>query len=164
PAAGFTVAFPDGWNRGWNDERRAPAPRGREGVDDGGFLDALVADLAGRGVARADAVFAAGVSNGAFLAEHGARHRRPELRGLAPVAGSASVTSRATSPRPVAPARVVAFHGTADPLVPYAGGPIGPLGRLVQRRIAQRDGVPGRGLAAPIEGVSADWAAAGGCG
>ena len=46
---------------------------------------------------------------------------------------------------------MVIFAGTADPLIPYGGGPIGPLGRVVSRR----DGADtGRGLAL-VEAV--DW-------
>ena len=57
-------------------------------------------------------------------------------------------------PAPVRPVRFLAFHGTADPLVRYGGGPIGPLGRLSERR----PGLAGRGVTAPIERVAADWA------
>ena len=38
----------------------------------------------------------------------------------------ATVTSRHACPMPRRPVRFLAFHGTADPLVPYGGGPIGP--------------------------------------
>jgi polyhydroxybutyrate depolymerase len=54
------------------------------------------------------------------------------------------------------------FEGTDDGLVPYDGGPIGPLGQLVQRRARRGNGDAGRGLAAPAEQVAADWARANG--
>jgi len=68
------------------------------------------------------------------------------------------VSSRQARPVPVPgrDTRFLAFHGTADPLVPYQGGPIG-LGRLVGRGGARRPAVAGRGVAAPIEEVAADW-------
>ena len=157
PAAGFCTVFPDGWRRVWNDQRDAPRLKRREGVDDVAFLTALVARL-GAEHGAGTAVWAAGMSNGAFLAEHLARHERLPLAGIALVAGSATVSSRQALPQPGRPTTVVAFHGTADPLVPYGGGPIGPRGRLAQRR-AGGD----RGVAAPIEAVAADWAATNGC-
>jgi len=162
PAAGFCTVFPDGWNRVWNDQRDAPRLKRREGVDDVAFLTALVARLAAEHGAG-PVVWAAGISNGAFLAEHLARHERLPLAGIALVAGGATVASRQARPHPGRPATVIAFNGTADPLVPYGGGPIGPLGRIAQRRAGRIGASPGRGVAAPIEAVAADWAATNGC-
>jgi polyhydroxybutyrate depolymerase len=54
---------------------------------------------------------------------------------------------------------VLLFSGTADPLIPYTGGPIGPFGRAVQRR---SPGPTDRGLAVAAETVATDWAAANG--
>jgi polyhydroxybutyrate depolymerase len=164
PSAGFCTVFPDGWNRVWNDRRDdAPALRRRAGIDDIAFLNALIARLTAD-YGAGPTVWAAGISNGALLAEHAARHARLPLAGIALVAGSATVPSRDACPRPARPTMVVAFNGTADPLIPYGGGPIGPVGRLVQRRAARAGVGIGRGVAAPIEAVAADWAAANGCG
>ena len=160
--AGVAAVFPDGWGNVWNDGRAAPRLRRRQGVDDVVFIRSLVELLVNEGVAEPERVFAVGMSNGAFLAEHLARHALVPLAGTVLVAGGAARGSRDAMPMPARPASVLAFHGTADPLVPYAGGPIGPLGQLVNRRSARRGGSPGRGLATPIMTVAADWAAAGG--
>jgi polyhydroxybutyrate depolymerase len=159
PAAGFTVVFPDGWNRVWNDRRNAPGLARREAVDDVGFLQALVERLAADGVADPGNVSAVGMSNGGFLAEHLARHGLLPLRAVAIVAASATLLSRQQQPQPAAPATVLLFAGTADPLVPYAGGPIGP-GR--GRGRGGRSPGAGRGIAVGVEIVAADWAAANG--
>ncbi|HXY71433.1 MAG TPA: esterase [Actinomycetota bacterium] len=159
PAAGFAAVFPDGWGRVWNDDRRAPGLAGREAVDDVGFLRALVARLCAERVARPDRVAAVGISNGAFMAEHVGRHGLIALSSLVLIAGGATQRSRTALQVPAAPASVLAFHGTADPLVPYAGGPIGSLGRMAARRDPQAR----RGVAAPIETVARDWAAVDGC-
>lgn len=163
PAAGFAVVFPDGSGGVWNDQRDAPRLKRREGIDDVAFLEALIARLVSDHVAAPSPVFAAGISNGALMSEHLARHGLIDLAGIALVAGAATVVSRQAVPSPARPTLVVAFAGTADPLVPYAGGPIGPLGRLVQQRGERQRASPGRGLAAPAEDVAADWAAANGC-
>jgi polyhydroxybutyrate depolymerase len=156
PAAGCAVIFPDGVGHVWNDNRAAPRLRAREGVDDVAFIRALVNEARRVGLSQAAHVFALGISNGGLMAEHLARHGLLELDGIVLVAAGATVRSRQARPVPAQCARFLAFHGTADPLVPYRGGPIGPLGRLAGRRAGP--GNPGRGAAAPIEEVAADWA------
>ena len=127
-------------------ERPPPTPvlARREGIDDVAFLQALVEHLRPRG-----AVYAIGMSNGGFLAEHVARHGLLDLAGVVLVASSATTASRQDRPEPapLRPLRFLAFHGTADPLVAYGGGPIGPLGRLSGGRPSHA----GRGVTAPIE-------------
>ncbi len=163
PAAGFATVFPDGYGGVWNDNRAAPRLASRERIDDVAFLNALVERLTVTGVAAPEATFVTGISNGAFLAEHLARHALLPLAGVALIAGTATVVSRQAIPTPVQATLVLAFQGTADPLVPYTGGPIGPLGRLIRRRASQQPLPAGRGLAAPAEAVAADWARANGC-
>jgi len=186
PAAGVAAVFPDGWGRVWNDSRGAPRLARREGIDDVAFLTCLVQRLVADGVADPAAVHLAGISNGALLAEHIARHGRMAVAGIALVAGTATVLSRQAAPRPVRPTAVVMFEGTADPLVPYAGGAIGPFGRRPARRAtrfgggraqgqateplgprwerkaARFGGGRGRGQAVGVEVVAADWVAANG--
>ena len=158
-AAGFVAVFPDGHGRVWNDSRDAPAVRRHAGVDDVGFLQALVARFASDGRARADGVFLTGISNGALMSEHIARQGLLPVAGIGLVAGPGTQASRAARPQPASAATVVIFSGTADLLIPYAGGPIGPLGRMVQRRVG---GSTDRGLAVAAESAAADWAAANG--
>jgi polyhydroxybutyrate depolymerase len=158
--AGFVVAFPDGVGGVWNDQRDAAKLQRRADVDDVAFLAALAERLAVRDD-NGDAplpVFACGISNGALMSEHLARHALVPLAGIGLVAGAATVVSRTRTPAPTTPTLVVMFEGTNDPLVPYGGGPIGPLGQLVQRRARRGHGEAGRGLAAPAEAVAADWA------
>jgi polyhydroxybutyrate depolymerase len=154
PRAGFAVAFPDGWARIWNDHRMAPRIAWREGVDDVAFLSALCTRLIDDGIAAADRMVAVGISNGAFMAEHLARHELLPLSGIVLVAGGATDASVRTRARPPAGVTVLAFHGTADPLVPYEGGPIG-------RRRSERPG--GRGHMVGIEQTCGQWARANGC-
>jgi polyhydroxybutyrate depolymerase len=158
PAAGFVTVFPDGIHRVWNDSRTGGASRRREHVDDVGFLQALAARFASTGRAGDD-VYLTGISNGALMSEHVARHGLLPVGGIGLVSGPGTQTSRRALPRPAHPAAVVVFAGTDDPLIPYAGGPIGPLGRMVQRRGGTDTD---RGLAAAAETIAADWAAANG--
>ena len=159
PAAGCAVAFPDGVMHVWNDGRGAPRLARRERVDDVAFMQALVGHLRREGLTDGRRVYAVGMSNGGFLAEHLARNGLLDLAGVVLVASSATVSSRRARPvpAPVHETRFLAFHGTSDPLVPYGGGPIGPLGRLVEHRENRSRTLARRGLTAPIEDVAADW-------
>jgi polyhydroxybutyrate depolymerase len=161
PAAGFATVFPNGWKQMWDGERRI---LGRQCIDDAGFMVALVQRLASEGVVREGPVFLAGLSNGAFFAEHLARHAVLEVGGLALVAGSATETSRRSLPRPAQSAALVSFAGTADRSVPYGGGPIGGsglLGRMSARRAGRRTGELGP-VAVAAETIANDWAVANG--
>jgi polyhydroxybutyrate depolymerase len=174
PKAGIAAAFPDGWGRVWNDGRGASRLARREGIDDVAFLGALIERLAAERVADPAAVHLVGISNGALLAEHIARHARLPVAGVVLVAGAATARSRQAAPRPGRPTSVLMLEGTADPIVPYAGGPIGPAGRAAgrrarrgwvtggQRRAGRLGGGQGRGQAVGAETVAADWVAANG--
>ncbi|GAA3229316.1 PHB depolymerase family esterase [Actinocorallia longicatena] len=87
------------------------------GIDDVGFLDALIARLDADGVADGRQVFLTGFSNGAALAYRYACERASRVAAVAVVSGALGVGCE-----PVRPVPVLAFHGTADFSVPYDGG------------------------------------------
>jgi len=161
PAAGFTAVFPDGVAHVWNDARQAPGLARRTGVDDVGFLVAMIEQLDAEREAGGP-VYLTGMSNGALLSESMARRAQLDVAGLAVVAGSGTATARDAVPLPRQAARVVLFAGTADPLVPYAGGPI-TLPWLRGRGRRAGPGTGRRGVAAPAEAVAGDWAHANRC-
>jgi polyhydroxybutyrate depolymerase len=163
--AGFTVVLPDGEGRVWNDNRGAPRLRRRTGVDDVAFLQDLIAHLTVLGVADPGRVALIGISNGAMMAEHVVRHGLISAGALVLVAGGSSAASRAARPRPARPTSVLLFEGTADPLVPYDGGPIGRFSRLAGTRDSRGGAALDqgrRGNAVAAEQVAADWVAANG--
>jgi polyhydroxybutyrate depolymerase len=118
---GFAVAYPDGTGRRWNDGRVFRG-RGETDADDVGFVRAVVADIAAKGtMLDRRRIFAAGISNGGFMSLRLACEAADLVAAVAPVT--------ATMPgdlgprcRPTAPVAVLVINGTADPLVPYAGG------------------------------------------
>jgi polyhydroxybutyrate depolymerase len=65
-------------------------------------------------------VFATGMSNGGFFSHRLGCELSDRIAAVAPVAGTMGMTS-CTPPRPVP---VIAFNGTADPLVPYTGSAV----------------------------------------
>ncbi|MGH9228579.1 MAG: alpha/beta hydrolase family esterase [Acidimicrobiales bacterium] len=116
-ARGYIVVTPDalGDPRDWNyfgDQARA---------DDFGFVDALVVDLSGRLCIDADRVYAAGHSAGSAFA--GFLQCKPPYRFAAVAMVAAFIPTACPVDR--ATPSVIAFHGTADPAVPYDGGSVG---------------------------------------
>jgi polyhydroxybutyrate depolymerase len=99
-----------------------------------------------------DRIFAAGMSNGAMFSTLLACALPGRLAAIAPVAGvNAAAVCSAGTPR----VSVLAFHGTADAVVPYAGGAYfsgAAVGSLL--------GVPD---ARPVDSAVAEWAAFDGC-
>lgn len=158
PAAGFTTVFPDGWEGMWHTTR---PPERIPSLDDPLFLSALASHLEVRGAAESWPVFLAGVSNGAWFAEHVARHALLRVAGLFLVAGTALEVSRRRAPRPLLRARTVVMMGTGDRSVPYDGGRLakrGLTGVILRRRAFRHGERPGDDVVAGAEDVVTDWA------
>lgn len=142
---GFVVAYPDGIDLSWADGRGASVPD-RQGVDDVGFLAALIDRLTAEYAIPQGRVFVTGMSAGAFMSNRLACDRADLVAAIAPVAGTLGSGVPCAPSRPVS---VLAIHGTADPVVPYNGG-----------------GMIGRGGASDIASApatAARWAALDGC-
>lgn len=162
PAAGFATVFPDGWKGGWH----AGQPPDKEPeLDDAAFLRLLTFKLESDGAARSWPVFLAGVSNGAWYAEHLARHGLLPVAVLFLVAGAALEWSRRIAPLPLLRATTVCIAGTGDPSVPYQGGPLtraGLHGWLLRRRAVRHGERPGESVVAGAHATAGDWAASNG--
>lgn len=117
-AHGFVTVHPDGIDFSWADGRGASMPD-RQGVDDVGFIAALVGTLVAEYGIDPGRVFATGLSAGAFMANRLACDRADLFAAIAPVAGTLGTNVGCSPSRPVS---VLATHGTADPIVPYDGG------------------------------------------
>ena len=117
---GFVVAYPDGIDLSWADGRGASIPD-RQGVDDVGFLSALIDRLSRDYGIAPGRVFVTGMSAGAFMANRLACDRADLIAAIVPVAGTLGSGVPCNPSKPVA---VLAVHGTADPVVPYGGGPM----------------------------------------
>ncbi|MCV7017624.1 alpha/beta hydrolase family esterase [Mycolicibacterium aichiense] len=115
---GWVVAYPNGIDFSWADGRGAAAPD-RQGVDDVGFLAALIGRLTHDYNIPAGRVFVTGMSAGGFMANRLACERPDLVAAIAPVSSTLGVNVRCNPSKPVA---VLAIHGTADKVVPYKGG------------------------------------------
>jgi polyhydroxybutyrate depolymerase len=139
---GFVVAYPEGIGGRWNDGRGLASAA----HDDVAFVRVLIDSLeAELGIDRRR-VYATGISNGAMFTYRLACDLPGTLAAIAPVSGAmpAALTERCARTTPVS---VLAFQGTADPLMPYTGG-----------GVARR-----RGQVLPAERSVAFWATVAGC-
>src|SRR5271156_1545862 len=119
-AHGLVVMYPQGIDKHWNDGRVI----GHESMaDDIGFMKAMLAEVTSQGLIDPKRLYAAGISNGGFMAQHMACVMPDALAGIAVIAASQPVDAACPSPRPMP---VIFFHGTADKFVPFDGGPIAP--------------------------------------
>jgi len=119
-AHGLVVMYPNGIDKHWNDGRVI----GHESTaDDIGFMKAMLAEVTAQGLIDPRRVYAAGISNGGFMAQHMACVMPDALAGIAVVAATQPVDAACPSPRPMP---VIFFQGTADKFVPFNGGPIAP--------------------------------------
>jgi polyhydroxybutyrate depolymerase len=121
---GWLVAFPDGVANGWNDGRTPSSKRDieRSGVDDVGFIAALIAELDARYGIDRKRIYATGISNGGFMCQRLAVELGAELAAVASV--TATLPKVHEAERPTEPVSVMLINGTADPLVPYEGGQV----------------------------------------
>ncbi len=121
---GFIVAYPDGTSRlfadhllTWNAGDCCGYARSA-GVDDTGFIGAML-DALGQGYPVDPArIFVTGMSNGGMLAHLLGSRLAGRIAAIAPVAGALPPGL----PRPERPVAVCIVHGTADQHVPYGGG------------------------------------------
>ncbi|SEH89005.1 polyhydroxybutyrate depolymerase [Mycolicibacterium rutilum] len=134
----FVVAYPDGVDMSWADGRGASVPD-RQGVDDVGFIVALVDRLRQDYDINPGRIFATGTSAGGFMASRLGCQRADVFAAIAPVAASF------TAGLPCAPAQAVSVlqvNGTADPVVPIGGGRMfgrgGPSDIVAPAAMAQR--------------------------
>ena len=137
------------------------------GSADQKFLIALIDHLENTLCVNDRMVFVAGYSNGAFMASALACIDAGKIAAVATVAGIEATPTC----HPARRVPVVAFHGTADPFVPYKGG-IGPaakklpapdgqgtIGSNLSSKIDQ--GIQQNDLPIPVE--EARWATRNGC-
>lgn len=126
---GFVVVYPDAARYpvakpNWNDGRGVEKyPAHRDGVDDVGFLSALIEHLAKTYGIDRGRVYVTGASNGAIMAFRLACESSDRITAIAPVIGSMAEPA-AGQCAPSRPVSVLMISGTEDPLVPWEGGPV----------------------------------------
>jgi polyhydroxybutyrate depolymerase len=116
-SAKFVVAYPDGIGRAWNANGGCCGRPGREGIDDVGFINAVVGDIGNNVSVDRTRVYATGISNGGMMA-FALACNTATFAAIGP--DSATQLDACKAPHP---ASVMHIHGTADRLIRYDGGP-----------------------------------------
>lgn len=118
---GFLVAYPEGtgFPKRWN----TSGPAGEDGADDVAFLSTLIDTVAQQHAIDPQRIYVNGLSNGGGMSNTLACLRPERIAAIGGVAGA--YTEPAGGCNPARPVPVIAFHGTDDRIVPYAGGAAG---------------------------------------
>lgn len=122
---GFIILFPNGIDNAWN---IGPCCTSSPDVDDLGFAKGMVAALVAEACIDTKRVYATGFSMGGGMCQYLACNAADMFAAVAPSSFDLLVPDE----EPCAPSRpisVLAYRGTADTTVPYAGG-LGPSGRI----------------------------------
>lgn len=144
----FIVVYPDGIDKHWNDGRSTI----RNPQDDIAFISTVLDQVERSYPVDGDRVFATGISNGALFAERLGCDMSQRIRGIAPVAGTLP-SEMIPSCRPAHKVAVLQIDGTADPIMPYGGGPVKDFG-----------GKGEGGQVTSVAETASFWAAHNGCG
>lgn len=142
---GFAVVYPDGVGRSWADAR-GTSPASKEGVDDEGFLLALIDAQLATGRVDPRRVYLVGMSNGGFMALTFACRHAERIAAVGSVTGFMAEALH-TSCAPSRPVPVAVLAGDTDPVVPFEGGEL----------------QGGRGTIVGAEATFAIWAQLDGC-
>jgi len=114
---------------GWHDCRLDST--GNPQADDVAFAGRVVQQLVAQGRVDPKRVFVMGMSNGGMMAYRLALQMQPVPLAIAAVSSSMAASSACTNAPPKV--SVLLINGTADPIVPYAGGDVGTRGRSTGR-------------------------------
>jgi polyhydroxybutyrate depolymerase len=118
-ASGFVVAYPDGYERHWNDCRKVASFAARAlNVDDIGFVRAMVAHLEAKLGVDPGRVFATGHSNGGSMCYRLAQEMAGEIAGVAPISASMPVPANNDCQENGRAMSVLVMNGTDDPIDP----------------------------------------------
>lgn len=111
---GFVVVYPDGVGRSWNDGRGLQSFAAmRRGLDDVGFISAVIDDMISKANVDPGRVYVTGISNGGHMSHRLGAELSDKIAAIAPVAANMP-TSVAQGPTPAYPVSVIQFFGTED--------------------------------------------------
>jgi polyhydroxybutyrate depolymerase len=119
---GFIIAWPNGLENAWN---IGPCCTTSRTVDDLGFARAIVTDIQHRACVDPKRVYSDGYSMGGGMSHYLACNAADVFAAVAPSAFDLLAADEEPC-KPARPISVILFRGTADPIVPYEGGPSNP--------------------------------------
>ncbi len=123
----FVLVYPQGIGRSWNDGRSTAA--NSQNIDDVKFFSLMIDQLESKYNIDSKRIFVTGISNGGFMTSRLAFELG--YRFAAAAVNAASIDSGVNYGLYPLPVSMIYMHGTADPIVPFAGGhtTVGPAKR-----------------------------------
>jgi polyhydroxybutyrate depolymerase len=115
---GFVVVHPTGLGIDGGPNSWQLDDVGESGVDDLAFADALIDTLVADWCGDPDRIYSTGMSNGGFFTAQLVCERADRIAAAVSVAG----VTHGDGCDPARPVPYLAFHGTGDDVVPFAGG------------------------------------------
>lgn len=135
---GVITVHPSGEGEGWNDGRDTPFLLARGGADDVAFFRAMIDQLISEGAADPTRIFVTGGSNGGMMTFRLVCELSDRLAGAAPfVAWMPTALAPRCEPR--RPIPMLLMGGTADRLMPIAGGQVAPMSRDDRGKVMSAD-------------------------
>ena len=119
---GFIAVYPQGLYKQWNAGRDDPQLKSK--ADDVGFISAMVDKIGDRLNIDKKKVYAAGISNGGFLAYKLACELPHKITAVAAVASNLPDLICESDKSKDIPISVLVMNGTDDPLVKWDGGSV----------------------------------------
>lgn len=117
----FIVAYPQGWEKNWNDCRADDIVGSLE--DDIGFIDAVIDTLTAQYDIDHERIYACGMSNGGMFSFSLAVTRPDTFAAVFSCTGALPVNSECVAV-PDSPISIMYLAGTADQWIPYDGGEV----------------------------------------
>lgn len=119
---GFLVIYPEGVEGSWNDGRGGTTATGVDvsSIDDVGFFKKVFSYTTRRLNGNAKRFYLTGISSGGLMSYRLGIELTERVAAIAPVAANLPVAI--ASGQPKAPLPTLIMNGTADPLMPWAGG------------------------------------------
>jgi len=124
----FIVVYPYGVDGQWNDGRGRTVRHAKDNssVDDVGFIDAIIDELASEFTVDRRRIYVTGMSNGGMMTYRLGIELGSKLAAIAPMI--ANIPVNIANEKAGSPLSVLIMNGTDDPLIPWKGGQVRVLG------------------------------------
>jgi polyhydroxybutyrate depolymerase len=126
---GFMVAYPDGYEKDWNDCRKGQFSKAKkENIDDVGFIKALISDYRNKFNVEPSEVFLFGYSSGGNMSFRIGIEEEGLIAGIATVSASLPTPETCNCDLNSKTPKIMLVNGTGDRICPYNGGELNLFG------------------------------------
>ncbi len=132
----FAVLYPDGYERNWNDCRKAPGDSAhKKNIDDTGFINRLIDLFTEKYGIDSSKIYVSGMSGGGHMTLRLANEIPGKITAIAPTLTQLPEKRNSVCGEMNQSISVFLLHGTKDPISPYDGGEISLFGLFLRQGI-----------------------------